>query len=382
MSKVIEDTISKRYGTTLWAEIRKLYESKQQHEYERIKTILTAEFDLTSFPAKRTVERHAKDEKWKRYIAVDTVKKLNKTYTEAFWINVRAIYESNPKISYKRLKEYTQNELKCSDFPSPDAINAKAENEGWKRLNQLIEKSDVELRKLSKSVTSMAGKSKINFTNNGRNVVIDQGCDDGEDEDYLVDFHLFNDQVENVKSNIKNLLMESAVKQRKMSETIIKNRKRIGSIGEIGDMLSDRLMLNHTLLMSQQIRELSGAVEFIEKENKILSKTINTFNELTFGRRESLKLELQMYGVGIDDLRIVDTAERVKGMNDDKAYEEQRARLLAEREMIAKRHLYIQSGGLERDTQEEMKRRMELAEINNDGDEYEGLVDYDNVVED
>ena len=105
-----DDSISKRHNTNLWAEIRKLYESKTQPDYQRIKAILSAEFDLGKFPSERTVQRHAKDEGWKRHIPEDNIKAFNNTYTPEFWLCVRAVYESNPQLTHKRLRELVQNE--------------------------------------------------------------------------------------------------------------------------------------------------------------------------------------------------------------------------------------------------------------------------------
>ncbi|WP_215904576.1 hypothetical protein, partial [Acinetobacter bereziniae] len=174
-----------------------------------------------------------------------------------------------------------------------------------------------------------------------------------------------------------NLLMSSQFRQKKMAEIIIKNRKRIGVMSDIGDMLNDQLILNHTLLTSPDFRQIDGAIELISQENKILRQTIGLYNELTFGRRETMKLELQMYGVGFDDLKATDGESRVKDLTDETAYNEQKARLIAEREEIARRKLYIESGGLARDTEAEQKRRMDEAGQGEEDSEYdyEGMMD-------
>lgn len=369
--------IKKRYGTELWTEIKKLYESNQQHSYERIKSILMVEFDLTVFPSKRTVERRAKDEEWKRYIEKD-IKNFNETYTCEFWECVKAVYESSPKITYKRLREKVQNELQCINFPSPDAINAKAKNEDWQIITKLASKHDADLKNLVKNVKNVTKNMDIVLAPNGKNVIInhDSGeSEDGENDEYLINFVALNESKESHKSQIKNLLMSSQFRQKKMAEIIIKNRKRIGVMSDIGDMLSDQLILNHTLLTSPDFQQIDGAVEFVAQENKILRQTIGLYNELTFGRRETMKLELQMYGVGFDDLKATDGESRVKDLTDNTAYEEQKARLIAEREEIARRKQYIESGGLARDTEEEQKRRMDEAGQGEEDEEY----DYEGV---
>ncbi len=50
-------------------------------------------------------------------------------------------------------------------------------------------------------------------------------------------------------------------------------------------------------------------------------------------------------------------------MDDDTAFEAQREKLRQEKERIAERKRYIESGGLQSDVNEEMKRRMAEADI-------------------
>ena len=145
------DVISKRHDTNLWAEIRTLYESKNKHPYEKIKTVLMAEFALEKFPSQRTVERRAKSEGWKRAIS-EGGREFNDAFPEEFWMCVQAIYEANPKINYKRLRELVENELQCVDFPTSQAVSAKAKAGNWARADSLVLKNDPELQKMKQQV--------------------------------------------------------------------------------------------------------------------------------------------------------------------------------------------------------------------------------------
>lgn len=365
------DSISKRHNTTLWAEIKKLYESKHAWNYERIKSILTAEFALSKFPSESTIKRRAKADNWSRYVAEDNIKNFNNTYTPEFWMCVKAVYESNSKITYKRLCELVQNELQCDSFPSADAVNAKVKREDWLRLGELSGENDRDLKKLKRSVKNTFLNVEIDNNSSGKKVVINQDDEDEIDPSELLDLSQFDLILENQKARIKNLLMTSQFKQKKMAEIITKARKRLGTINEIGDLLNDQLITNFALLTSPDLHKIYGATEFVEKQNKSLSKTIMAYNELTFGRRESIKLELQMYGVGLEDLRVVDQDSRMKTLNDDTVYDEQKKRLREERESIAQRNFYINSGGLARDVDEEAKKRMMEAGMDGDDDVYD-----------
>lgn len=148
----LEGAISKRHDTDLWREIRTLYESKTQPNHAKIKDILCAEFNLDSFPSRSTVHRRAVNEGWKRYEDDQTIKVASNRYGDDFWICVRNVYETNSRITYKRLKETVQNELQCTDFPSQPMIAINAEQEGWKRADKLVKKSDADLKKISVGV--------------------------------------------------------------------------------------------------------------------------------------------------------------------------------------------------------------------------------------
>lgn len=107
----LNQSVSKRHDFNLWAEIRTVYESKTKPNYEKIKSLLCTEFNLDSFPSKSTLQRRASSEKWQRHESEKDVKISAKKYSDDLWLCVRRIHESNPKLTYKRLKELVQNEL-------------------------------------------------------------------------------------------------------------------------------------------------------------------------------------------------------------------------------------------------------------------------------
>jgi len=367
--------ISKRHDTNLWAEIRTLYESKTNPNYDKIKTILVAEFALEDFPSKRTVERRAKKEEWKRYEDDTHVKIAPNRYSEDFWLCVRAIYESNPKITHKRLKELVQNELQCADFPSQDVVRVMATKQAWERSDALLKQSDANLKKLKSSVNNLQNiKGDMVISSKGKDVInhiIDHnGEDDGDKiDDNVHDFDAALELAHSKKMGIKNLLMSSQIKRKQMSEIIIKSRKRMMTINDIGDHLTDELVYNNLLLTDEEFLRVCppDLLDRISYQQKRLGQTAGIFNELAFNRRESIKFELSLYGVTIEDLKDVDESKMVKDLNDDAAYEAQKKRLEEEKIRIAERRRYIDSGGLQEDVEAEMQRRM--AEAAQDGEE-------------
>lgn len=375
-SKAKNQEISKRHDTNLWAEIRTLYESKQGHTFEKIKNILTLEFALESFPSKSTIIRRAKKENWKRHVSEGDIKKFNGTFDTEFWLCVRAVYEGNGKLKYTQLRELVQNELQCDTFPSQQAVSAMAKREGWKALEGIVIKSDTELKKFVRSVNKLSEQStniivkEKNKNKKDDEYEYDEDEEPEEDAFEALDFELMSKQIEIEKSAIKNLLMTSQIRRKDMTEIILKARKRMMTINDAADQIADRLMLNNALLLSKEFRQVCGseAVEYIANEMKHLSRVAATFNELSFNRRESIKFELSLFGVTIEDLQKAGTVVKVVDLNDNTAYEAQRARLEKERERIAERRRYIESGGLQKDVDAIVKERMAAANMDDEDD--------------
>ena len=371
----VKQSVSKRHDFDLWAEIRKVYESKTKPNYEKIKDILCTEYDLDKFPSKSTIERRASSGKWVRYECDADFKtsssKFGK-YSDDFWLCVRRVHETNPKLTHKRLKELVQNELQCNDFPSHDVVADRAEREGWERSDILLKKSDASLKKISRSVNKLASKEEFNDFIKGLNNDEDQEDGGGELVGDVCEFDYIKDIVEHEKANIKNLLMTSQVRRKKQAEIIVKSRKRVELNNDFGDVLSDNLVMIFALIMSDQVRRAFTPQMMKELKNQLntLQQISETYNNLSFNKRENIKFQLSLYGVQLEDLRDVDDAKRMNDLNDDTAYEKQKAKLEADKQRIAERRRYIDSGGLEQDVNAEMERRMNEANMD-DAEEVE-----------
>lgn len=367
--------ISKRHDTNLWAEIRKFYESKTKPNYEKIKQVITAEFNLDGFPSQRTVERRVAKEGWKRSESQLDVKLNSNKYSDDLWLCIKSTYEANTKLSYKRLKELVQNELQCNDFPSQQSIAIKAESEGWERSDRLVKKSDATLKKMSQSVNNLTSEKDFREFINSINSEQEQDFEEGELVGDVYDFDFIQEIINDEKAGIKNLLMSSQVRRKKQAEIIVKSRKRMELVNEFGDRLSDNLVMVYALLLSDKVRRnfTKPMIKELKDQLNALGQVAGVFNELAFNKRESIKFQMSLYGIGLEDLKEVDDGKRQDDLNDDTAYEAQRAKLLVERDRIAARRRYIDSGGLEADTDAEMERRMAAADSSIEEGQFEEI---------
>ena len=353
------------YDAKFWAEIRTLYESATHPNYEKIKSMMCAEFNFDTFPSQRTVERHAAKEKWIRYEDEFINKVAPNKYSDEFWLCVRKVHESNPKTTYKRLKELVQNELKCNNFPSQQAIANKAKHEGWERSDSLLKKSDATLKKLIRSVKKIESENILKEDLNNKENFVNQNPGHSNTVVDVDDFDFIKEIVECEKVNIKNLLTNAQVRRKSQAEVILKSRKRMALNNDLGDRLSDQLVIISTLLMSDKIRHAFTKPMMKQLEDRLntLCQILEDYNKLSFNKRESIKFELSLYGTQLEDLKGVNDTKRVKDLNDDKAYEAQQLHLEVQKEKIAARRRYIDSGGLEEEINTELERLMEEVEL-------------------
>ena len=352
---------NRRYDAKLWAEIRRFYESATHPNYEKIKSMMCDEFNLDTFPSQRTVERHAAKERWIRYEDEIINKVAPNKYSDDFWLCVRAVHESNPKTTYKRLKELVQNELKCNNFPSQQAIAYKAKHEGWERSDSLLKKSDATLKKLIRSVKNIESENDFKEYQNNKEEYENQNLGNNDTVSDAYDFDFIKEIVKCEKVSFKNLLIAAQVQRKRQAEVIVKSRRRMALNNDLGDRLFDQLVIISTLLMSDRIRH-----NFTKPMMKQLKDQLNTlcqiseaYNNLSFNKRESIKFELSLYGTQLEDLKDRDDARRANDLNNDKAYEAQQLRLDSQKEKLAARRRYIDSGGLEEEINTELERLME-----------------------
>jgi len=356
---------SRHYDSELWAEIRTFYESKTHPNYEKIKSIMCVEFNLDTFPSQRTVERRAVKERWTRLKDEITNKVAPNKYSDDFWLCVRKIYESNPKIPHKRLKELVQNELKCNDFPSQQAIAYKAKHEGWERSDSLLKKSDATLKKLIRSVKNIESENDFKEYQNNKEEYENQNLGNNDTVSNAYDFDFIKEIVKCEKVSFKNLLIAAQVQRKRQAEVIVKSRKRMALNNDFGDILSDKLVIISAFLMSDKVRRT-----FTKPMMKKLKDQLNTlyqiseaYNNLSFNKRESIKFELSLYGTQLEDLKYRGDVKRANDLNNDKAYKAQQLRLDSQKEKLAARRRYIDSGGLEEEINTELERLMEEVEL-------------------
>lgn len=369
--------VSKRHNLDLWREIRSLYESKAQPSYAKMKELLTIEYGLDAgdFPSESTVSRRRRKEEWVRKKDSGSVKDLNNQYSADFWLCVKNVYESNPKQSYRRLREIVQNELQCAEFPTLQVVKAKAKAEDWKSVEYLLAKNDGTLKKVRATVKNIVSVTSRIADRDEEEFINIQLLDDRFEDCEESKYYAMIDAMKVEKSSIKKLLLSSQESIGDMADVILRARRLMRSMNGYGSILHDNFMLNTQLLISDQfVRNCPPRVlNDLEIQSKNLTRAVSTFSDLSFAMRESVKFELSLRGVGIEDLREVDNSGIMAELEDDTAYDAQREKLRLRREEIIKNRHYIDSGGLQADCDAEMAKRMSEADQESEEIDFEEI---------
>src|SRR5690606_15331780 len=103
-------------------------------------------------------------------------------------------------------------------------------------------------------------------------------------------------------------------------------------INDLGDRLSDELVMIYALITSDEIRRkfTKPMMKQLNEKMDTVCQILEGYNDFSFNRRENIKFELSLYGTQLEDLKEENDAKRVKDLNDNKAYEAQQLRLAAE----------------------------------------------------
>lgn len=366
--------ISKRDGGDLWAEIRKLYESKKQLTYPKIKSLLMVEFDLDTFPSARTVQRHAKENGWKKPVV-----QVKDIYDDRFWEVVKTVYESHVKITYRELKELVQNELQIDHFPTNKSILERRKKDGWESLKAAVNLDDAQLKRVKKKIndaTQDIEKVEQTVKKQQRQAAESNEDDDEENEKFDFDDSAFDyviSKMSDLESRSEFLTMSARKKSLDTLEFIELSRKRMANVSGIADHLSDQWVRYSSVATDLKFLQmcppqLLRALKMIG--NNLAAATYN-LNSLAITRQNNTKLEYWMRGlITPEDLRDDKNTERhVPGDEDDEIYEEQRKRLMREHKEAAEIRRFIESGGMQADIDAELERRADEDAASYDDDE-------------
>ncbi len=308
-----------------------------------------------------------------------TAEKSKVTYSDDLWECIRAVYEADGGSSVKRMLEIVQNTTQIDELPSRQTVVARAKRENWQRPDSLQQLSTAKLQKIIQRANGMA------LVLSG----IDPQFNDDEDEEnqsYSVSERLdeynndalYHEQKNNIVNaamlGVKKLLSTAIHKKKTKAQVIARARSSQDRLFLLRDHTLDQITLSVALLTNVQYKLIANETDLSNTEGimNFNMRVLEMLNNTIAVNEKFIKTDFAIYGLTPDDVKEPETQGRMKDLNDDTEYKEQLERLQAQSvEMAARRH-YIESGTLEKEISEEVRRKMiEAGMDDSDDDDYE-----------
>nr|WP_314367297.1 hypothetical protein [uncultured Acinetobacter sp.] len=289
------------------------------------------------------------------------------------------MYEADGGSSVKRMLEIVQNTTQIDELPSRQTVVARAKRENWQRPDSLQQLSTAKLQKIIQRANGMA------LVLSG----IDPQFNDDEDEEnqsYSVSERLdeynndalYHEQKNNIVNaamlGVKKLLSTAIHKKKTKAQVIARARSSQDRLFLLRDHTLDQITLSVALLTNVQYKLIANETDLSNTEGimNFNMRVLEMLNNTIAVNEKFIKTDFAIYGLTPDDVKEPETQGRMKDLNDDTEYKEQLERLQAQSvEMAARRH-YIESGTLEKEISEEVRRKMiEAGMDDSDDDDYE-----------
>lgn len=308
-----------------------------------------------------------------------TAEKSKVTYSDDLWECIRAVYEADGGSSVKRMLEIVQNTTQIDELPSRQTVVARAKRENWQRPDSLQQLSTAKLQKIIQRANGMA------LVLSG----IDPQFNDDEDEEnqsYSVSERLdeynndalYHEQKNNIVNaamlGVKKLLSTAIHKKKTKAQVIARARSSQDRLFLLRDHTLDQITLSVALLTNVQYKLIANETDLSNTEGimNFNMRVLEMLNNTIAVNEKFIKTDFAIYGLTPDDVKEPETQGRMKDLNDDTEYKEQLERLQAQSEEMAARRHYIESGTLEKEISEEVRRKMiEAGMDDSDDDDYE-----------
>lgn len=295
--------------------------------------------------------------------------------SDEVWACIRAVYESDGKMSIENILAFIQEDLGLENLPKRTSVQSRANKENWERPDNLRHKTHSQLIKIAEKA-----RKELLFVSDDLNININQ-CDIVENEgekDYKT---RRNEIIFSSMSSVKKLLSTSAKKKKKIADVIRRNRESVDQVRNIVEHVTDELIGSKTLMLSAEFRSFASPedLEQVERSYGVHVGLIEPLLDLTSAVEKLTKMDVALFGITPEDTREPETDGRMQSLEDDTAYIEQRERLRQQQLAQAERRKYIESGGLAAEVEQEMQERAKALKFDDDDDiseaEFEEITD-------
>lgn len=308
-----------------------------------------------------------------------TTEKSKTTYSDEVWDCIRAVYEADGGSSVKRMLEIVQNTTQIDELPCRQTVVARAKREKWQRPDSLQQLSTAKLQKIIQRANGMAlVLSGIDPQFNDNEDDENQSYSVSERLDEYNNDALYHEQKNNIVNaamfGVKKLLSTAIHKKKTKAQVISRARSSQDRLFLLREHTLDQITLSVALLTNVQYKLIANETDLSNTEGTMNfnMRVLEMLNNTIAVNEKFIKTDFAIYGLTPDDVKEPETQGRMKDLHDETEYKEQLQRLDQQaKEMAARRH-YIESGALEKEVAEEVRKKMiEAGMDDSDDDDYD-----------
>lgn len=308
-----------------------------------------------------------------------TTEKSKTTYSDEVWDCIRAVYEADGGSSVKRMLEIVQNTTQIDELPCRQTVVARAKREKWQRPDSLQQLSTAKLQKIIQRANGMAlVLSGIDPQFNDNEDDENQSYSVSERLDEYNNDALYHEQKNNIVNaamfGVKKLLSTAIHKKKTKAQVISRARSSQDRLFLLREHTLDQITLSVALLTNVQYKLIANETDLSNTEGTMNfnMRVLEMLNNTIAVNEKFIKTDFAIYGLTPDDVKEPETQGRMKDLHDETEYQEQLQRLDQQaKEMAARRH-YIESGALEKEVAEEVRKKMiEAGMDDSDDDDYD-----------
>lgn len=298
------------------------------------------------------------------------------TYSNEIWDCIRAVYEADGGSSINRMLEVVQNATQANDLPSRQTVVARAKREKWQRPDSLQQLSTSQLQKVIQRANGMelilrgvTGVDEDTEIENNQEFSSYERLDNyNADTAYL---ELKNNLTNAALNGVKKLLSAATHTKKKKAQIINRARTSQDRLYLLREHTLDQIIISKELLTNIQYKLLAKEEDISNTEltMNFNLRFLELLNNTIQCNEKFIKTDFAIYGISPDDVKEPETQNRMKDLNDENDFIEAKSRLEEQVKEMAARRQYIESGQLEKDVEEHVRRQMIEAGMDDSDDD-------------
>lgn len=266
---------------------------------------------------------------------------MSAKYDPEVWFFLKAIWCAVPEITFKELCSAV-SELTKKNTPPVDSVRKKCKSEKWaKSVRDYCRLADGTLDKIKCRLFDELRKEYEQLQQDKEAIHSGTGSE----------FLPANGMPDMTFQTLENI----AYRNRKTIDVLKEHRQRTGKIGQLLDNSMDWMYQAKEAVLAPD--QTDDQLMLAQKQFSLLETVVEKIEIFSRTAKNLMQMDFALFGVNIDDTRDSDTDKRVSAIQDNSIFNEARASLEEQFKDIERRAGWIDTGGFEREVQQEMEEQ-------------------------